>query len=615
MQRIERILGIDASVRPLASGWRIATGLTVALALAAVGIVHAASDDDDGLASDPAVQALQEAVKAGEMSIEEARQAYFQNVYPGSDTQAKIEGWYEDIAAKIDAAVAEGELSQEDAGGKMDWVNRRVAFHAEVAFAMEVRGLSYARARLDVGTAWANEAVANGEATEEEVAERIARLEREVALEEEIAGYVDGAAAKLDAMVETGELSQEQADAKLEAVREQITQKVRIRVHLEETWAELQEAVAIGEISQEDAEAKMTEVKQGIAAKVEAGRRKQAEAYLERAAAKIDAMVESGEMSAEDGEAKMIALEQQFAAKAEASEQSKSVEYLKQVAVKIEAMVASGEMSAEDGEAKLIAIQQEITLKAQAFDQAQSEAYLEKAAAELDAKVKRGELSAEDAEAKMMAMRDAVGAKARAGSLGSADAERSLASVEQTLQYAVQKGEMSKEEAERMAVEMQSLLRDGQIERLESMSPQMLIETLRARTNTDVRLVLRAAKQLSLNKEQTERLGELQKEAEREFKKLSKRISGGRAEDEEAADESSGQSNDAMADGLKQYRETSTAVFRRPKMLELGGRMRAQILQMLAPAQEQEFQRRLARLEEERRQSTDRDGRTAKDRR
>jgi len=37
MQRIERILGIDASVRPLASGWRIATGLTVALALAAAG--------------------------------------------------------------------------------------------------------------------------------------------------------------------------------------------------------------------------------------------------------------------------------------------------------------------------------------------------------------------------------------------------------------------------------------------------------------------------------------------------------------------------------------------------------------------------------------------------
>ncbi len=56
MQRIERMLGINAKALPMANGRRIATGLALVLSLAVVGIVHAAaSNDGPKLTSDPAL--------------------------------------------------------------------------------------------------------------------------------------------------------------------------------------------------------------------------------------------------------------------------------------------------------------------------------------------------------------------------------------------------------------------------------------------------------------------------------------------------------------------------------------------------------------------------------
>jgi hypothetical protein len=104
-------------------------------------------------------------------------------VYPGSATQAKIEGELEMVTAGIEAMVAAGELSTKVASAKLTWLREERVRNQEMAFAVEVRGLSLSEA------------------------------------------YLEQTASTLDAMVERGELSAEDAEAKLSAVTEQVAAK------------------------------------------------------------------------------------------------------------------------------------------------------------------------------------------------------------------------------------------------------------------------------------------------------------------------------------------------------------------------------------------------------
>ncbi len=272
MDRIERISGFSANTHPKAKGWRLATRLTVTLVLAAAGIVRAATSDEDAeRPTDELAWVLQDALAAGDLSPEEAREAYFEDVYPGSAAQAKIEGELEMVTAEIDAMVAAGALSTEDADAKSTWLSEQRDRNEETAFAVEVRGLSRSEA------------------------------------------YLEQTATTLDAMVERGELSAEDAEAKLRAVEEQVAVKEelardiangdrsRTEAYLEQAAAKLDAMVERGELSAEDAEAKLSEYgeqlafEETLAAKMKAEGKSKAVAYRELVAADIEASSKSGE--------------------------------------------------------------------------------------------------------------------------------------------------------------------------------------------------------------------------------------------------------------------------------------------------------------------------------
>ncbi len=143
MQRIKRTLDVNGNTRPMAGGWLFATGIAVAAALVAAGIVQAGTPDKDAeRPNDDLAQVLQDALEAGDLTVEEAREAYFEDVYPGSATHAKIEGELERITAKIEAIIEAGEISEEDAKAKRAWVREERERNEGLAFAVEVRGLS-----------------------------------------------------------------------------------------------------------------------------------------------------------------------------------------------------------------------------------------------------------------------------------------------------------------------------------------------------------------------------------------------------------------------------------------------------------------------------------------
>ena len=228
MQRIERILGINANTRPMASGWRIATFLTVALALVASGIVHAAASDERAeLHSKPKAQALQEAVNA-----------------QGADREA-VGKRLEAAGVRIKAAVANGEMTGDEAWAEWYAVKDEIITGAvEAGEISEGEAAAYRQEihkgelgeRLKAAGGRIKAAVASGEMTEEQ-----AWAEWQAAKEELITEAVDA-----------GEVSEEDAAA----FRHEI-HKGELGERLKAAGGRIKTAVASGEMTEEEAEARL----------------------------------------------------------------------------------------------------------------------------------------------------------------------------------------------------------------------------------------------------------------------------------------------------------------------------------------------------------------------
>ena len=314
MSRIARIVGIAMNTDRARPVWTATALLMAGMALTTAGLAYAAAFSDDDKAGqptrsaqekdapDPVTLALKAAVENGSMDEEHAIQIYTLLVkgVPGSSRNDKTEAYLEEVAAKLDAAVAAGKLSAEDAVGKMIALEKRIASKARLA----------SRFEEELASRMQNDGMSKTEA------------------------YLDLAAAKLDEIVQTGELSAEDAEAKLIAIEQSILfvqalnskmeneGKTKTEAYLELIAADLDRAVDLGKLSAEDAEAKLIALAQQIAAKEELASRNERdsgldiEVYLKQIAAELDAMVKAGKLSAEDAEAKLIAIENSIAAKA-----------------------------------------------------------------------------------------------------------------------------------------------------------------------------------------------------------------------------------------------------------------------------------------------------------
>lgn len=262
MQPSEHIPHVVARARRLTQSWRIASRLSFVLVVAAVCVVDA--DLAKGQGRDPAVQALRDAVAAGEMSEEEAREVYFASVYPGSETEAKIAARFDDTVAKINAMTESGDLSAEDAAAKIEAMGAQLVRDAEVAFAVEVRGLSLAQANRESVAAQIEEAVLSGAITDAQAAEKMIAIDQEAAMKAEAAAYTDAVGQELKALVQAGELTEEEAKARFADAKRQFDVQVKADLYLQQVEAKLSAQVAAGKMSSQEAEAYLEQLRAGL---------------------------------------------------------------------------------------------------------------------------------------------------------------------------------------------------------------------------------------------------------------------------------------------------------------------------------------------------------------
>ena len=406
MQRIERILGTSATMRPVTNGGRIAIFLTVAMTLVVSGVVHAAASDARAERhSKPEAETRQEAVKN-----------------QGANPEA-VGKRLEAAGARLKSAVAQGEMTEEEAWAEWYAVKEKIITEAvEAGELIEGEADAYRHEihkaelsdRLGAAGGRIRAAAARGELTEEE-----AWAEWHAAKEELISGAVNASEiSEDDAAAFRHEVNKAELGDRLEAAGGRIKAAVASgEVTEDEGWAEwysakkelITGAVEAGEISEDDAAAFRREIN-----KAELGDR------LGAAGERIKAAVASGEMTEDEGWAEWHAAKEELITEA----------------------VDAGKIS----DAEAAAFQREIR-KAELGERLGAAGERIKTAAE------NGEMTEEEAWAEWHATKEElISGAVDAGEISSADAaafrhEIEKAEAGERLKAAVARGEMTEEEA------------------------------------------------------------------------------------------------------------------------------------------------------------------------
>lgn len=281
MQRLQCIPG---QTRPCTRlGWRTLTGLLLAGALSVAVIGPSAWAEGEARETDPILLELQLAVAAEKITHEEAFESYMLLVYPGSEAEEKAEWMVAQAEEKIEAAVASGDLTRAEAAEKIESVrdDYRQGF-AEYMFAREVLGMTDAEMAREKVVAELEAAVAAGKLTEEEAEEKLAAYDAMAAEKEAMLAELE----RIKQAVEAGEITEEQAEALYRAMKdedaadgdrvrpERIERGDRERVEqterdAKEEWLRRAEAIKdqleAGEITEAEAERLFAELKEEAA--------------------------------------------------------------------------------------------------------------------------------------------------------------------------------------------------------------------------------------------------------------------------------------------------------------------------------------------------------------
>jgi D-alanyl-D-alanine endopeptidase (penicillin-binding protein 7) len=387
MQRITRILGGRLERRSSLSALQLPAGLALAAVLAAAGSAYARpapAGDAPEVVQDTKRSELDErkieieaALAAGEMTKEEAQKAL---------EEVLMRERYDAEQARVKAAVAAGEMTDEEAKRTLEGLAAR----------MKYAGLE---ARV-------NAAVKAGDMTADEAKQALEgfRLRLHYASEQ----------ARVKAAVQAGEMTDAQAKETLEGlVKRMKVGAERAALTAEQTLDRI-EAYRRDRAAGEGANPRIAyaALEARVAAAVKSGEMTDAEAKLklEQARgrmelagviARIEAAVKAGEMTPEQGQERL----EGYKKSRTGAKRDPRAEYAA-VAEKIRAAVAAGHLTKEEAEKKLLELRRRMAADAEksgARKPFTREDY-RRAEIELEKKVDEGVLTAEDAERRLLDM-------------------------------------------------------------------------------------------------------------------------------------------------------------------------------------------------------------------
>lgn len=211
MKRIMRLIDGSDSGHSIGNG-RALLVLAAGALIAGAGYAYAALNRETP--RDDTVAAIHAGVESGVLSVEQARRAYHEVVYPGSDFEQELEA---ELAGFRADRIAEG-LSGEELEQRMDWFVGRIPFRIEERFRVRVLGMTEAESSLSVFKEELAEKVAAGElkqrdaviSYQSQLSFRLMKLAREMETSQR----------QLGTQVEVGAITQEEADRRFSEMME-----------------------------------------------------------------------------------------------------------------------------------------------------------------------------------------------------------------------------------------------------------------------------------------------------------------------------------------------------------------------------------------------------------
>ncbi|MGE4618562.1 MAG: hypothetical protein AAEJ04_01995, partial [Planctomycetota bacterium] len=300
---------------------------------------------------------IRESVAAGEITEEQGRARYEalrKRLISSSGREAKGDtedkGNAEDAVAKVERqlieagtelrkAIADGEMTREEARARFEELRQKLAAEKEKARATDKKKTDEkskvsgeGQRRMKAAQGKIEEAIAAGEITEEQGRERMEGLKRRLRLppeakeskeEDGIRRRIGAARREIRDAIAAGEMTAEEGREKMETLRKRVadaTPKAKqpqskeeegIRRRLEVAGQQIREAIAAGEMTAEEGRKKLEDLRKKAAARQSAGSKKPAEdepargqrtftreQYVE-AEANMKKMVEAGRITPE----------------------------------------------------------------------------------------------------------------------------------------------------------------------------------------------------------------------------------------------------------------------------------------------------------------------------
>lgn len=339
MSRIARIIGTTRPSTHRAPAWRTTLAIVAGTVVAATGVAHALSIED-GTQDEKTIEVLRQYALVAGADDERVRDLYDRLIFDGSETQRAFDVHMDRINADLDAAIASGKISPQQADKHLEAARNEMDAKRDYMFATAVLGYTNGEAHLWVTRQQVADAVAAGRLTREDAHAEMVEAQARVKLHTEIAADAANFGKSVNDAVKAGVITPEEAHKKLAEFHERHQAKLKVDA-----------MVATGELTRAQAQEKLAALHHHAAANHEkrAAEPAAVKAYLDAFAPRNDVPSGTVEMLRDDLERRYVILGEHEAA----HEHHKRANELADVKAQIAEALERGTITAEEAKKKL----------------------------------------------------------------------------------------------------------------------------------------------------------------------------------------------------------------------------------------------------------------------
>lgn len=249
MSRIARIVGTDRPSPHRTTAWRATLAIAAGTVIAASGIAHALSADDEPQ-DQKALEILRQYAEVAGSEDQRVRYLYDALIFNGSETQQAFDEHLAKINAELDAAIAAGKITHDQAAQRLEAAQRELDVKHHALFAAALHGHDREEAYLAAIRQQFADAVASGHLSREEAHAKMAEAKQRQDLHAKFKAKATEVRDRIHAAIAAGEISPEEGQQKMA----EFERDLKIQFEQYEAKKKLAALVESGEVSQQQAD-------------------------------------------------------------------------------------------------------------------------------------------------------------------------------------------------------------------------------------------------------------------------------------------------------------------------------------------------------------------------